>query len=144
MSNLEYDLIAGNIFKDERGSLAFLNEFSLKSIVRFYEITPENTSIIRAWQGHKKESKWFYCTQGAFEIKLIKLDDFENPSNNLQIHTIQLDDNSPRVLKVPGGYVNGFKSLKINSKLMVFSDFDLEASKNDDYRYEQNKWLKNW
>jgi len=144
MNNSKYKIIAGSIFEDERGSLTFLNDFTLKPIVRLYEIAPINTTIVRAWQGHKNESKWFYCTQGAFVVNLVELDNYENPSDNLEVHTIYLESNNPKVLYVPGGYVNGFKSTMDNSKLMVFSDFDLEASKKDDYRYEPNKWLKNW
>jgi dTDP-4-dehydrorhamnose 3,5-epimerase len=144
MNKKIHQLISGNIFQDERGSLSFLNDFSLKPIVRLYEIAPISTNIIRAWQGHKKESKWFYCSQGSFVINLVKLDDFKNPSNDLEVHEIHLKSENPQVLFIPGGYANGFKSTSENSKLMVFSDFDLEASKKDDYRYEQNKWLKIW
>lgn len=142
--NNEHQLIKGNLFSDNRGSLSFLNEFSLKPIVRFYEITPKDTTIIRAWQAHKKESKWFYCTQGSFIVNLIKLDSFESPSNNLSTFTYKLNASNPQVLFIPGGYANGFKAQSENSKLMVFSDFDLEASKLDDYRFDAHKWTNNW
>lgn len=143
MSN-EHQIIQGNLFSDDRGSLSFANDFSLKSIVRFYEITPKDTTIIRAWQAHKKESKWFYCTQGAFKVNLIKLDSFENPSDDLTVISYELNANNPQVLYIPGGYANGFKSLCQESKLMVYSDFDLEASKLDDFRFESNKWINKW
>ena len=139
-----HQIIEGNLFSDDRGSLSFVNGFSLKSIVRFYEITPKDTSIIRAWQAHKKESKWFYCSQGSFKVNLIKLDSFENPSQELPVFSYELSANNPQVLFIPGGYANGFKALTEDSKLMVFSDFELEGSKLDDFRFETNKWLNNW
>ena len=49
MSN-EHQLIEGDFFSDNRGSMSFINEFSLSSIVRFYEIKPKDTTII----GHFK------------------------------------------------------------------------------------------
>jgi len=139
--NNEHQIIEGNIFSDNRGSLSFVNDFSLKSIVRFYEITPKDTTIIRAWQAHKKECKWFYCTKGSFKINLVKLDSFENPSEDLKVYTYELNSELPQVLFIPGGYANGFKALSEESKLMVFSNFDLEASKLDDFRFETNKWI---
>ena len=140
----EHQLIKGDLFSDDRGSLLCVNEFSLKSIVRFYEITPKDTSSIRAWQAHKDECKWFYCTKGAFKINLVKLDSFENPSEDLMVHTYELNSELPQVLFIPGGYANGFKASSEGSRLMVFSDFDLEASKQDDFRFETNKWINKW
>ncbi|SDS37790.1 dTDP-4-dehydrorhamnose 3,5-epimerase [Formosa sp. Hel1_31_208] len=140
----EHQLIKGDLFTDDRGSLSCINEFSLKPIVRFYEITPKNTSIIRAWQAHKNECKWFYCTQGSFKVNVIKLDSFENPSEDLTVHTYELNSEQPQVLFIPGGYANGFKASSEGSKLMVFSDFELEASKRDDFRFETNKWINKW
>ena len=143
MSN-EHQIIQGNIFSDDRGLLSFVNDFSLKPIVRFYEITPKDSSLIRAWQAHKKESKWFYCSQGAFMVKIIKLDSFENPSDNLTVFSFELNANNPQILFIPGGYANGFKALSDESKLIVYSNFELEASKLDDYRFETNKWINRW
>ncbi|OUR90663.1 hypothetical protein A9Q87_11945 [Flavobacteriales bacterium 34_180_T64] len=143
MSN-EHQLIQGNLFSDDRGSLSFMNDFSLKAIVRFYEIKPKDSTIIRAWQAHKNESKWFYCTQGSFKVNLIKLDSFENPSDNLTVFSYKLNANNPQVLFIPGGYANGFRATSEDSKLIVFSDFDIEASKLDDFRFETNKWINKW
>ena len=139
-----HQILKGDSFKDHRGMLAFCNDFSLEPIVRFYEITPKDTNIIRAWQAHKKESKWFYCTQGEFEVKLVKVDSFEKPSEDLTVFTHELKADEPEILFIPGGYANGFKALKNNSKLMVFSNFDVTASKDDDFRFELNTWKTNW
>ncbi|MBO6606480.1 WxcM-like domain-containing protein [Psychroserpens sp.] len=142
--NPSHQLIKGEIFKDNRGLLSSINDFDLSPIVRFYEIAPKDSTIVRAWQAHKKESKWFYCSKGAFQIKLIRIDDFDAPSDELKIETIYLNEGDPHILHVPGGYANGFKSEAKDSKLVVFSDYGLEASKDDDYRYDHNQWITKW
>ncbi|WP_396601132.1 dTDP-4-dehydrorhamnose 3,5-epimerase family protein [Algibacter sp. R77976] len=142
--NKKHELILGDSFSDDRGILSFCNNFSLKPIVRFYEIAPKDIINIRAWQAHKEESKWFYCTKGAFTVNLVKIDSFENPSDDLEIYTYELNEEKSQILYIPGGYANGFKAKLNNSKLMVFSDFNLNDSKEDDYRFETNKWIKKW
>ncbi len=137
-------IILGDSFIDNRGVVSFCNDFSLKQIVRFYEITPKDTITVRAWQAHKRESKWFYCTQGAFKINLVKIDSFENPSNDLEVYPYEINDQTPQVLFIPGGYATGFKAILNDSKLMVFSDFDLIDSKEDDFRFETEKWKTKW
>ncbi|WP_204345170.1 dTDP-4-dehydrorhamnose 3,5-epimerase family protein [Psychroserpens algicola] len=143
MSN-EHQIIEGDLFSDNRGTLSFVNAFSLQPIVRFYEIAHNDTTTIRAWQAHKKESKWFYCSRGAFKISLVKLDTFDNPSDDLEVFSFELNENKPQILYIPGGYANGFKAITDDAKLMVFSNFDLETSKQDDYRFETNKWINKW
>lgn len=136
--------IEGCIFSDIRGKLTFFNAFDMTPIVRFYEIEPKNSNIIRAWQGHKRERKWFYCPLGSFVINLIKVDDFENPSDSIESQRFELSETTPLVLEIPGGYATGFKSTLEKSKLMVFSDFTTEKSKNDDYRFPLEKWNTKW
>ena len=140
----EHHLIKGATFRDHRGMVSFCNEFSLDPIVRFYEVSPLDTNVIRAWQAHKEESKWFYCTRGVFEVKLVKIDSFEQPSEDLSVYSYELNAEQPEILFIPGGYANGFKALMNNSKLMVFSNFDVIASKDDDYRFDLNTWKANW
>lgn len=53
-------ILEGDIFNDDRGSLEFIISFSLGAVKRMYFTTNENTYIIRAWQAHKIESRWFY------------------------------------------------------------------------------------
>jgi dTDP-4-dehydrorhamnose 3,5-epimerase-like enzyme len=99
---------------------------------------------VRAWQGHKREKKWFYCNSGAFIVNLIKIDNFETPSKNLLAHQFELSVDSPKVLEISGGYATGFRSLEENSHLMVFSNFTLEESKADDFRFSLETWKANW
>jgi len=120
-------LFNGSSFKDERGTVRFVNSFDLKKVVRMYCIEP-NLSIIRAWQGHKRETKWFFVAKGRFLVKTIRMEDLKD------ITPIILSDQESKVLEIPGGYYNGFQALEKGSVLMVFSDFMLDESKNDDYR----------
>lgn len=133
-------LIKGGVYSDDRGSISFVNEFDLKEVRRFYRISHEDTKVVRAWQGHKLESKWFHCTTGSFEVKLILIDDWINPSPKLKISTFKLSTEESSVLYIPPGFVNGFRALEEHSSLIVFSDKTLDESKLDDFRFEINYW----
>lgn len=98
----------------------------MSQVVRMYCIEPK-LGVIRAWQGHKKETKWFYAAKGSFLVKTIDMDILEKKDYYLK-------DTESKVLKIPGGHYNGFEALEEGSVLMVFSDFGLEDSKGDDYR----------
>ncbi len=141
--SLNAKLIDGGIFNDERGTLNFVNDFDLSPIKRFYFITNVNTDIIRAWQGHQKESRWFYCTEGSFDVRLIKIDNWDQPSKKQQVEIFILKASEPRVLYIPKGYLNGFKAFEDNSKLMVLSNYILGEIPNDSYRYDKKLWT-NW
>ncbi|MFH6603061.1 WxcM-like domain-containing protein [Maribacter algicola] len=137
-------LKTGSDHIDERGALRFFNNFNMEEVVRFYEIAPSSTAIIRAWQAHKEEKKWFYCHSGSFMVKLFKIDDFENPSPGLAVETFALNESDPMILVVPGGYANGFKAQAEGSKLMVFSNFSVSESQKDDFRYPLDQWPIKW
>tara|TARA_R110000868_G_scaffold293806_2_gene554290 strand:+ start:795 stop:1226 length:432 start_codon:yes stop_codon:yes gene_type:complete len=136
--------INGAAHTDVRGKLIFFNEFSMESIKRFYEINPSNTKIIRAWQGHLIESKWFYCTSGSFIINLLPLDANGIVSTTLPVERFVLSSEKPLILKVPGGYASGFKAITDNSKLIVFSDTTIAESSMDDFRYPETQYSANW
>ncbi|APQ18501.1 hypothetical protein [Maribacter hydrothermalis] len=137
---MAYTIYEGLKHTDERGSIKFFNTLNMKEIVRMYEINPASTSLVRAWQGHKFEKKWFYCSEGSFVINLLKIDDFNNPSSLLVPEKIVLDSSNPVVLEISGGYATGIQAINKNSKLMVYSDFSLDQSKNDDYRFPVDQW----
>ena len=139
-----HNLIQGAIFSDERGGLNFFNTFNLNEIVRMYEILPGDTHTIRAWQGHKEEKKWFYCSSGSFIVNLVEVDDFDAPSKTLKPKRFELETDRPAILEISGGYATGFKAREDNSKLIVFSNFSLEASKNDDFRFPVEMWSGKW
>lgn len=135
------ELLEASAFHDQRGVLNAWAAFDLKSIVRMYAIEPANTNIIRAWQGHFKERKWFYAASGSFEVQTIPIDPSGKPDTD-QRYKWMLNAADSLVLAIPGGYLNGFKSLEGSSRLLVFSDFDLEVSKADDIRFslEEIPW----
>ncbi|MEM0447940.1 MAG: WxcM-like domain-containing protein [Thermoplasmata archaeon] len=119
-------IISGEIYEDFRGKMRLLNDFDLKSIVRMYCIEP-NVDIIRAWQGHKFENKWFFASRGSFEVKIINMKSGKKSE-------YLLTDKRSEILHITAGNYNGFKALEEGSLLIVFSDFTLEQSKSDDYR----------
>lgn len=137
-------LIQGASFHDDRGGLNFFNEFDMSKIVRLYEISPNDTNTIRGWQGHKAEKKWFYCNSGSFIVNIIQVDNFDSPSEELIAKRFVLESLKPAVLEISGGYATGFKAKEVDSKLLVFSNFSLEASKEDDFRYDVDKWSATW
>ncbi len=137
------ELIEGGSFTDERGTVAFVNDFDLKDVRRFYTITHPETETVRAWQGHREESKWFYCLRGSFRVAVVKIDDWENPSDKLPASSFTLNESESQVLFVPPGFANGFRALKPGSELLVFSDKSLDESAGDDFRFDKNLWY-NW
>lgn len=139
-----HKLIEGTSYSDDRGSINFINTFQMDDITRMYEIAPNNTDTIRGWQGHKEEKKWFYCSQGAFILNLIAIDNFNLPSKTIVPQRFILEANKPSILEITGGYATGFKANENNSKLIVFSNFSLDASKKDDFRYPIEQWHAKW
>lgn len=126
-------LIEAVAHKDNRGQLFAFPDLDLSEVVRMYAILPENTNIIRAWQGHRFERKWFYPAAGSFEVRLIPLDENAQPVPAKQL-VLELSSAKPQHLLIPGGYLNGFRAMQPLSALLVLSDFSLEASKADDLR----------
>lgn len=133
-------IIKGNSFSDSRGTLQFVNDFHFEGIKRFYTITHPDTAVIRAWQGHKIETKHFFVTKGKFLICWVEIDNWDNPGKDLKVNQQILDANEPQILIVPGGNANGFKALEADSIMVVFSDLTLEEAKDDDYRFEKDFW----
>ncbi|NKI32015.1 dTDP-6-deoxy-3,4-keto-hexulose isomerase [Croceivirga thetidis] len=116
----------------------------MDEIVRFYEIFPGDTHTIRAWTGHQIEKKWFHCTAGSFTINVVEINDFQSPSKNLIPQKIELKDSGISILEIPGGFATGIKANTLNSRLQVFSNFGIEESKNDDFRFPVEMWEAKW
>lgn len=134
-------LIQGGIFSDERGSLKYVNDFTLQRIQRFYTITQSPESGPRAWQGHKTEAKYFYCLKGSFAIRLVKISNWENPENNPEITAFTLSEFKSEILVIPGGYANGIKALEKDSQLLIFSEKTIKEAQDDEQRFEADKWI---
>lgn len=120
-------LITGNLFSDHRGEMSFINDFDMSKVVRMYTISPR-LNVVRAWQGHMKETKWFYASKGSFLVRTRLM------SGNLSNNEYYLRSNRPQVLKIDPGFFNGFQAIEEGSILTVFSDFTLKQSQEDDYR----------
>lgn len=137
------ELHQGGKHSDSRGSIDFYNSFNLDSYKRFYIIEASDPKIIRAWQAHRYEGKAFLVLSGSFELAWVKIDDFDQPSEDLRAESLILKAKDQKLKELKGGYANGFRALEANSKILVFSDASLEASKDDDYRYDASLW-HNW
>ena len=134
-------VIEGGLHQDSRGIVSFVNDFDMTAIKRFYQIKQSNTELIRAWQGHQKESKWFHCVEGSFTINYIQPDSWGIPSGKEPVNHTELNNHSPKILHIPSGYVTGIKANIPDSILMVYSDFTLSESQSDDFRFDINTWL---
>lgn len=133
-------IIEGDSFVDDRGVLSFVNDFKFNDVKRFYIISNHSEKIIRAWQGHKIERKYFHVISGVFLICAVKIDNWDKTSAKLPVEKFILNDKKSQILMIPPGYANGVKALKHDSKLLVFSSLTLENSKNDYYQYDKNLW----
>ncbi|MFB9108000.1 WxcM-like domain-containing protein [Flavobacterium gyeonganense] len=140
---MEAKVIQGGNFSDHRGTISYVNDFSFKNIERFYIISNSDENPIRAWQGHKLDAKNFYCINGAFKIHFVKIDNWENPSKDLQVETIIMNTEESKIVHIPAGYANAIESLEAGSKLMSFSTLPLAAVAEDDVRYASDYWQIN-
>jgi dTDP-4-dehydrorhamnose 3,5-epimerase len=134
-------LIKGGLFSDNRGSLSFVNDFFFQNVKRFYQISNSSTAIIRAWQGHKTEHKYFYAATGSFIIAWVKPDDWESPSPHLVAEHVVLNAKEPSILSIPPGYANGIRSIKDNASLIIFSDLSIEESTLDRWSFDSHLWF---
>jgi hypothetical protein len=133
-------LISGNCHQDQRGQLFYNNDFDTSSIKRMYVIENSTVDLIRAWQGHKIEQRWFSAVQGRFKIQLIAIDNWEKPKDSLPRLEYILKSETLDILHVPSGYVSSIQALEEKSKLLVMSDYHL-GEINDDFRYQMNYFI---
>ncbi len=132
---------SGGIHSDSRGTVSFMNDFDMSSIKRVYKITHPSVDIIRGWQGHLIESKWFLIQNGSFKFKIIKPDNMMLPKKLLYTGEFTINaDNRISILSVPPGFVTSFRAMKANSCMLVFSDVSVDESKMDDFRFSLDNW----
>lgn len=127
--------VIGGIAEDHRGSIRFVNDFDMTAVKRFYIIENKDTETIRGWRAHRIEQRWFYVLEGAFSLKTVRIDDWENPSPTLPVKEIILRAEDQRVIHVPVGYGTAFQALEPGSRLLVFADYSIEHAKEDDYTW---------
>lgn len=126
-------VLNGGVAVDDRGSVRFVNDFNFDGVKRFYQVENHKSGFIRAWHGHKKEGKYVYLASGSALIGVVNMETEE-------VSKFVLSDKTPKVLWIPPGNYNGFKSLEENTKILFFSTSTLEESLGDDIREEHNKW----
>lgn len=122
---IKFDITA----TDDRGTflnLTFPEDFTPK---RVYTIKNSQKGVVRAWHGHKNETKIFHVLKGRMTFNFMPL---ENP-NDVEI-SLTLSDDNPEYIVCPAGYYNGFVSLTDETVLQVYSDSTVQESVNDDYR----------
>ncbi len=133
-------LIEGGLAVDDRGFLAFVNEFGFEAIKRFYIVSNHRSGFVRAWHGHRREAKYVLALSGAALVAAVRIDDWENPARDLAVSRYVLSEHQPALLYIPAGYANGFKTLQPATKLLFFSTATLEQSRADDFRYDSRYW----
>ncbi|MFZ6031801.1 MAG: dTDP-4-dehydrorhamnose 3,5-epimerase family protein [Melioribacter sp.] len=133
-------LIKGGMAVDDRGSVSFVNDFNFKDVKRFYIVDNHRSGFVRAWHAHKNEAKYVTAVKGAAIIGAVKIDNWDNPSKDLEVHRFVLSEKTPAVLYIPPGYANGFMTLTEDAKLIFYSTSELKESIDDDYRYDARYW----
>lgn len=130
----------GNQFVDDRGSVSFVNKFNLYrcGVERVYWVQNVRSGYIRGLHGHKREGKFVLVVQGMALVNAVQLDEADNSildGTPVSVHSFVLCGWQPKILFIPPGYYNGFKSLKESTTVMFFSTSDLGSSeKRDDFR----------
>ena len=133
--------IDGEVFTDNRGLITSNNSFNLNEIKRMYTIYQLSTKVIRACQRHLLETKYFKCIKDEFIVTWKGLaNNFPRISDKDPEFKI-LNDNCNQIIKILNVYADGVKAREKNSSILVFSDFELNESLNNEIRFDKNLWL---
>ena len=133
-------LLKGAVAVDDRGQLAFVNDFHFDDVKRFYMVSNHRAGFIRAWHAHRHEVKYATVVSGAAVIGAVMIDDWSAPSKTAEVNRFVLSASSPAVLHIPAGYANGFMSLTADTRITFYSTSTLEESMKDDIRYDARYW----
>jgi dTDP-4-dehydrorhamnose 3,5-epimerase-like enzyme len=134
------ELVRGDLAVDDRGEVAFVNDFDFADVKRFYTVSNHAAGFVRAWHGHRHEGKYVHVVTGAALVCCIQIDDWDQPSETLEVQRFVLSDRKPAIVRVPPGHVNGFMTLVPDTKVMFFSTSSLQDSIGDDIRYPARRW----
>ena len=133
-------LIEGGLAVDDRGEVSFVNAFEFEGVKRFYTVTNHQKGFVRAWHAHHKEAKFVTVLRGAAIVGVVKIDDWDKPSQDAPVHRYILSSSRPSVLAIPAGHANGFMSLSADTLVVFFSTASVEESLGDDVRYDARYW----
>ena len=84
--------------------------------------------------------KYVYVITGAALLAAVKIDNWDEPSKDLEMERFVLSEKKPGLLFIPAGYAHGYKTLVADTKIMFFSTALLDKSIDDDYRYDAFYW----
>ena len=132
-------IIPGGSHTDQRGTISFVNDFKFNGVNRFYTIHHPDTSVVRAWQGHTYETKYYYPVVGAWLIAWVKME-FDKPEEEWETDYIKLNANDNKIVHLPPGYANGFKALENDSIIIGFSAPGVVEEK-EILRWDADKWI---
>jgi len=136
------DLIPGDLSIDDRGQLAFFNQFDLANepVRRCYLTANHRPGLVRAWHAHRREAKYVLAVSGSALVCAVKVVNWRRPRKDCPVHRFTLSADSPAVLAIPAGYANGWMSLTPDCRLLWFSSATVEESRGDDVRYPARLW----
>lgn len=133
-------LLNGGLAVDDRGQVSFVNDFHFENVKRFYMVSNHKQGFIRAWHGHKNESKYVSVVSGTALVGAVRIDSWDSPSKETIPDRYILSEKKPQILYIPKGYANGFMSLTEDTKIIFYSTSALEDSLNDDFRFDSRYW----
>ena len=133
-------LIPGGLHVDERGVVAFVNDFNFKGVDRFYTIKAHKTGELRGWIGHRRDHKWFTALSGTVLVAVVEPDDWEKPSRVLPVQRYTLSALQPFIFHVPPGHATASIMLTENALLGVFSSGGIQNAEEDDWRFDAGLW----
>src|SRR5439155_12324049 len=82
MSVEEPRLMVGGSLTDDRGTVAFVNDFDPSTCRRCYVVTNHSAGFVRAWHGHRKEGKYVSVLRGAAIVAAVRVLDWDHPDKN--------------------------------------------------------------
>lgn len=138
-SNNIPQIINGGSHTNHRGTISFVNDFKFDGVNRFYSIHHPDTSIVRAWQGHTQESKYYYPVNGSWIIAWVKME-FDKPEEEWKVEYVKMYSKDSNLIFLPPGYANGFKALEEDSVIIGFSAPGVEEEK-EILRWDADRWL---
>lgn len=135
-------IIQGGISIDDRGQILFANglNFAEAGIKRFYAVENHDINFVRSFHYHKKESKYAVVLKGSALVVAVPVIDPKNPDNEATIFKYVLSEKNQKILYIPPGFANGFKSLEHGTIIQFFSTSTLEESASDDFRIQWDFW----
>ncbi len=132
-------LVKGNVHLDDRGKIVYCNNCDLTGVRRSYVVSGRR-GFVRAYHGHKIESKIVQCLSGEARIVLFPMEGRTNDNPFLFF----LSENGDRLL-IPEGYYNGLQHLTDDNRLLFMSTTTTEESEGDDYRLPWDSFgRKHW